>query len=39
MKKKQHKYEKGEIFVKVMAAFLVVLMLGGTVASLVFALI
>lgn len=37
--KKQNKYDKGQIFVKVMAGVLTVLMLTGTVATIVFALI
>ena len=36
---KKPKYDKGQIFVKVMAGILTVLMLTGTVATLVFALI
>lgn len=35
---KKHKYDKGEIFVKVMAGVLAVLMVVGTCASLVYAL-
>ena len=40
-KKKEQKkqYDKGQIFVKVMAGVLTVLMLGGTVISLIYALI
>lgn len=37
--KKQKHYDKGQIFVKVMAGILAMLMLAGTVATLVFALI
>lgn len=36
---KKHKYDKGQIFVKVMAGILAVLMLTGTVGTLLFALI
>ncbi len=36
---KKHKYDKGQIFVKVMAGVLALLMVVGTVASLVYALI
>ena len=36
---KKHKYDKGQIFVKVMAGVLALLMLVGTVATLVYALI
>ncbi len=36
---KKQKYDKGQIFVKVMAGFLVLLMLVGTVSTLIFALI
>lgn len=36
---KKHKYDKGQIFVKVMAGFLALLMVVGTVASLIYALI
>lgn len=44
MKKKVEKtekkrYDKGQVFVKIMAGILAVLMLGGTVISLVYALI
>lgn len=35
---KKHKYDKGQIFVKVMAGILALLMVVGTCASLVFAL-
>ena len=37
--KKQKSYDKGQIFVKIMAGLLAVLMLGGTAVSLVYALI
>lgn len=37
--KKNNGYDKGRIFVKVMAGILAVLMMGGTVTTLVFALI
>ena len=37
--KKHTSYDKGRIFVKVMAGILAILMLGGTVMTLVFALI
>ena len=37
--KKQKHYDKGQIFVKVMAGILAILMVAGTVATLVFALI
>lgn len=37
--KKSKRYDKGRIFVKVMAGILAVLMMGGTIMSLVFALI
>lgn len=36
---KKHKYDKGQIFVKVMAGVLALLMVVGTGASLVYALI
>lgn len=36
---KKHRYDKGQIFVKVMAGFLALLMLVGTVGTLIFALI
>ena len=36
---KKNKYDKGQIFVKVMAGILAVLMLTGTIGTLVFALI
>lgn len=36
--KEQRHYDKGQIFVKVMAAFLAVLMVGGTGISLIYAL-
>ena len=36
--KEQRNYDKGQIFVKIMAAFLAVLMLGGTGISLIYAL-
>ncbi len=36
--KKQKHYDKGQIFVKVMAGILAILMVAGTVATLVFAL-
>ena len=36
---KKHKYDKGQIFVKVMAGFLALLMVVGTVATLIYALI
>ncbi len=36
---KKHKYDKGQIFVKIMAGILALLMMVGTVASLVYALI
>ncbi len=41
MKKKQHKkqYDKGQVFVKIMAGILALLMVGGTVITLVYALI
>lgn len=46
MKKKQNekvvkkqKYDKGQIFVKVMAGFLALLMVVGTVSTLIYALI
>ncbi len=40
MKKKQHKsnYDKGQVFVKIMAGVLAVLMLMGTIITLVYAL-
>ena len=37
--KEQRKYDKGQIFVKVMAGILALLMVGGTCATLIFALI
>lgn len=37
--KKSKRYDKGRIFVKVMAGILAVFMMGGTIMSLVFALI
>ena len=36
--KEQRHYDKGQIFVKVMAGFLAVLMVGGTGISLIYAL-
>ena len=36
--KEQRRYDKGQIFVKVMAGFLAVLMVGGTGISLIYAL-
>ena len=36
--KEQRYYDKGQIFVKVMAGFLAVLMVGGTGISLIYAL-
>lgn len=36
---KKHKYDKGQIFVKVMSGILAGLMLLGTLASLIYALI
>ncbi len=36
---KKQKYDKGQIFVKVMAGFLALLMLVGTISTLIFALI
>lgn len=44
MKKKEisaekRKYDKGQVFVKIMAGILAILMLGGTAISLVYALI
>lgn len=36
--KKHNKYDKGQIFVKVMAGILAILMVAGTVATLVYAL-
>ena len=36
--KEQRHYDKGQIFVKVMAAFLAVLMVGGTGITLIYAL-
>ena len=36
--KEQRHYDKGQIFVKIMAAFLAVLMVGGTGISLIYAL-
>ncbi len=36
---KKPKYDKGQIFVKVMAGFLAVLMVVGTLATLIYALI
>ena len=37
--KEQRHYDKGQIFVKIMAAFLAVLMVGGTGLTLIYALI
>ena len=37
--KEQRRYDKGQIFVKIMAAFLAVLMVGGTGLTLIYALI
>ena len=37
--KEQRCYDKGQIFVKIMAAFLAVLMVGGTGLTLIYALI
>ena len=37
--KEQKHYDKGQIFVKIMAAFLAVLMIGGTGITLIYALI
>lgn len=37
--KEQRHYDKGQIFVKIMAAFLAVLMIGGTSITLIYALI
>ena len=37
--KKQRSYDKGQIFVKIMAGILAVLMLAGTAVTLVYALI
>ena len=36
---KKHPYDKGQIFVKVMAGFLAILMVVGTVSTLIYALI
>lgn len=36
---KKHQYDKGQIFVKVMAGFLAILMVVGTVSTLIYALI
>lgn len=36
--KEQRHYDKGQIFVKVMAAFLAILMVGGTGITLIYAL-
>ena len=36
---KKHKPDKGQIFVKVMAGFLALLMVVGTIATLIYALI
>ncbi len=36
---KKHKRDKGQIFVKVMAGFLALLMVVGTIATLIYALI
>ena len=36
--KEQRKYEKGQVFVKIMAGILVIFMLAGTFATLIFAL-
>lgn len=36
--KEQKHYDKGQIFVKIMAAFLAVLMVGGTGITLIYAL-
>lgn len=36
--KEQRRYDKGQIFVKIMAAFLAVLMVGGTGLTLIYAL-
>ncbi len=36
---KKQKYDKGQMFVKVMAGFLALLMLVGTISTLIFALI
>ena len=40
MKKKteQQKYDRGQVFVKITALFLAILMIAGTVATLIFAL-
>ena len=40
MKKKteQQKYDRGQVFVKITALILAILMVGGTVATLIFAL-
>lgn len=40
MKKKEHKsnYDKGQVFVKIMAGILAILMMTGTVVTLVYAL-
>ena len=37
--KKRREHNKGEIFTKIMAGILAILMLGGTCATLIFALI
>lgn len=37
--KKEHRYDKGQIFVKVMAGFLALLMLGAALSTLIFALV
>ncbi len=39
IKKKNNKYDKGQIFVKVMAGILAILMIGATATTLVYALI
>ncbi len=38
-KSKKKEFNKGEVFTKIMAGILVILMLGGVCASLIFALI
>ena len=38
-KKKRREYNKGTVFVKIMAGILALLMVGGTCATLIFALI
>lgn len=40
MKKKEHKakYDKGQVFVKIMAGILAILMMTGTIVTLVYAL-